>query len=54
MRLYKYGFIFLNDNDSITKKTIIKNNEVIKVTDYTYDDFNRLIQEVVYEKIIMN
>ena len=46
--------ITYDDNDSITKKTIIKNNEVIKVTDYTYDDFNRLIQEVVYEKIIMN
>jgi len=41
--------ISYNENDSIIKKVLIKNNIITKITHYNYDDFNRLIEEVVFE-----
>ena len=41
--------ISYDENDSIIKRVLIKNDLVVRINNYKYDSFNRLIEEVRYE-----
>jgi len=41
--------ISYDDNNSIIKRVLIKDDLVIKITNYKYDNFNRLLEEVRFE-----
>ena len=41
--------ISYDENDSIIKRVLIKNDLVMRINNYSYDSFNRLIEEIRYE-----